>query len=148
MVNVGASLFATANQTIPPGIPTQITFNGATYDTDSMFDPMTSTLVVKTPGRYLLKGRILWHFDAPQTGPGRELSITVNGIRAAYDFSDIADLGGNLGQSQDVSTIFRLNVGDRVALEASHTHESDALSLQFASTHRLAPQLQAERLAP
>ncbi|MFB7373113.1 collagen-like protein [Streptomyces sp. NPDC056222] len=148
-VTVGASIYSTTSQVIPSGTPTQITFDGAAYDTDAMFDPMTSTLVVKTPGRYLLKARILWSLAASPDGGFRELSITVNGIKAAYDFSDAADLGGNLGNSQDVSTIMRLNIGDKVGLEANQATGSDGSSLQFAtSAQRLAPQLQAERLAP
>ncbi|MFE4304978.1 hypothetical protein ACFRR6_02775 [Streptomyces sp. NPDC056891] len=151
-INVGASIFSTTRQSFPPlGLATAVTFDGAVYDTDSMFDPTTSTLVVKTPGRYLLKGRIMWELSNLAVNGSRELWITVNGTNAAYDLSDTGDLAGGRENSQEVSTILPLSVGDRIGLKAAQATGPGGIGASvpaFNTTHRLAPQLQAERLAP
>ncbi|MFD8863561.1 hypothetical protein ACFV1F_04030 [Streptomyces sp. NPDC059590] len=150
--NVGASIFADTSQTIPTNIPTKINFTGADFDTDMMFDPMNSTLVVHTAGRYLLKGRILWAnlIPIPTEGANRELLINLNGNAIAGDAQNTVDPGG-FELSQDVSTIVQLNVDDVISLSAFQTTGHDATSLHSGggmSGKTLAPQLVAEWLAP
>lgn len=147
-VNVGASIFASESQTIPTNAETRITFSGAAYDTDSMFDSTNSTLVVHTAGRYLLKGRILWDFTANDDGQ-RQLRISVNGSVVAFDGQDTVDAPAGLGTSQDVSTIVQLNAGDVISLRVFQTTGSAATSTWlFTGETNVAPQLQAEWLAP
>jgi hypothetical protein len=147
-VNVGASIFADESQTIPTNAETPITFSGAAYDTDTMFDSTNSTLEVNTAGRYLLKGRILWDFTANDEGQ-RQLRISVNGSVVAFDGQDTADAPVGMGTSQDVSTIVQLNVGDVISLRAFQTTGSVATSTWlFTGETNVAPQLQAEWLAP
>ncbi|WP_405891302.1 hypothetical protein OG427_38140 [Streptomyces sp. NBC_00133] len=147
-VNVGASIFAAESQTIPTNAETQITFSGAAYDTDTMFNSTNSTLEVNTAGRYLLKGRILWDFTANDEGQ-RQLRISVNGSVVAFDGQDTADAPVGMGTSQDVSTIVQLNVGDVISLRVFQTTGSVATSTWlFTGETNVAPQLQAEWLAP
>ncbi|MER7792649.1 hypothetical protein [Streptomyces sp. NPDC097640] len=150
--NVGASIFADSSQTIPTNIPTKINFTGADFDTDLMFDPMNSALVVHTAGRYLLEGRILWAnlIPIPAEGANRELLINLNGNAIAGDAQNTVDPGG-FELSQDVSTIVQLNVDDVISLSAFQTTGHDATSLHSSggmSGKTLAPQLVAEWLAP
>lgn len=147
-VHVGASLFSSTRQTLADVTAAQIAFDGATYDTDTMFDATTSTLVVKTPGRYLLRGELFWTFTENPQGE-RSLWISVNGNAVAFDTQDTADIGSSERISQSVSTIFRLNAGDVVSLHAMQDSGADAFSLSaVAGGTNLAPLLQAERLAP
>ncbi|MFB6510427.1 hypothetical protein ACFCW4_20875 [Streptomyces virginiae] len=147
-VNVGASLFASANQVIPNQTETRILFTGAVYDTDAMFDATSSTLVVNTPGRYLLKGRLLWSYIASETAH-RRLIIEVNGLDTAFDSQPAEDRATGFGVSQDVSTIVRLNEGDVIELNAYQNTGADATSVTLSGGQAvLAPQLQAEWLAP
>ncbi|MFF3675817.1 hypothetical protein ACFYYS_17765 [Streptomyces sp. NPDC002120] len=146
-VNVGASLFANADQVIPNQTKTRILFTGAVYDTDAMFDATSSTLVVNTPGRYLLKGRLLWDYIASEAAH-RRLTIEVNGLDTAFDSQLAKDRVTGFGISQDVSTIVRLNEGDMIELNAYQTTGADARSVTLSGGAVLAPQLQAEWLAP
>ncbi|MER7000699.1 hypothetical protein [Streptomyces sp. NPDC000410] len=148
-VDVGASVFSTVNQTIPSGMLTQITFNGAAHDTDAMFDPATSSLVVNTPGRYLLKARLLWSFTPTPAGE-RALYIFVNGTIAALDLQDTVNIGASGFISQEVSTIIELNAGDVIRVVASQATGNNATSqsLGLIGPTLLAPQLQAELLEP
>ncbi|MEU0371059.1 collagen-like protein [Streptomyces sp. NPDC006283] len=147
-VNVGASVFGTSTQILRDGTSTQITFNGVAHDTDMMFDAANSTLVVNTPGRYLLKGRILWNFEPTESG-SRQLTITVNGIEAALDLQDTEVTGTGGFISQEVSTIIQLDAGDVIALHAAQDTSGDAFLVPNGNqVHRVSPQLQAERLAP
>ncbi|MEU6089276.1 hypothetical protein ABZ865_21155 [Streptomyces sp. NPDC047085] len=113
-----------------------------------MFDPSDSSLVVSTPGRYLLKSRLLWQFT-PNVEGERELAIEVNGGPVADDVQDTNGVSGFAGAvSQEVSTILPLKAGDRITLHAFQTTGLNASSLQFNGAQRLAPQLQAEWQAP
>ncbi|MFZ3469869.1 hypothetical protein ACODT3_27665 [Streptomyces sp. 4.24] len=147
-VHVGASVHARANQAIARNTAVQITFDGVTYDTDTMFDAATSTLVVKTPGRYLLRGVLSWQFTE-DVDRGRVLFINVNGDAVAYDLQDTADLGDNFNISQDVSAIVPLNAGDVISLHVGHStaFAASSLGLTSADGRSLAPLLQAELLA-
>ncbi|WP_307618754.1 hypothetical protein [Streptomyces sp. V3I7] len=150
-VDVGASIYATADQTIPNSTPTQINFSNAAFDTDSMFDSTSSTLVVKTAGRYLLKGGLLWGFTRNPNAVIK-LSILVNGDAVAEDEQSAAAYGIGFNLSQDVSTIVRLNVGDVISLDAFQSTGSTAGSVARAGSPLggtvVAPQLQAELLKP
>jgi hypothetical protein len=143
-VHAGASLFAEVNQVIPDNTLTQIKFSGAEYDTDAMFDSSSSTLVVHTAGRYLLKGQILWSLLNPGTSTDQTLYIMINGNIVARD-RELAE-----GGQQQVSTIVQLNAGDVISLQALQNTGSSGGSLVDTAIplKYLAPQLQAELLAP
>jgi hypothetical protein len=149
-VNAGASIYATVGQTIPRDSVTQINFDGADYVTGMTFDPATSSLVVQTAGRYLLKGRLLWQFltEQPTAGAGRSLILAVNGGFVAWDDQGTSDLDSK-STSQEVSTTLQLNVGDVITLHALQGVGNDVTSVAFTLLHKTAaPQLQAEWLAP
>ncbi|WP_406415459.1 hypothetical protein [Streptomyces sp. NBC_00842] len=122
-VHAGASLFAEVNQVIPDNTLTQIKFSGAEYDTDAMFDSSSSTLVVHTAGRYLLKGQILWSLLNPGTSADQILFIMINGNTVARD-RELAE-----GGQQQVSTILQLNAGDVISLQALQDTGSSGGSL-------------------
>jgi hypothetical protein len=143
--DAGASVYATDFQTILSGLPTAITFSGAAFDTDAMFDPATSTLRVNTPGRYLIKARVLWGFNALSPTATRSLRITVNGGIYAEDDQSV---GTTQYQSQEVSTIVQLDEGDAIGLSAYQTTGQGGFSAPLSGAQNLAPQLQAELLTP
>ncbi|MFE3494333.1 hypothetical protein ACFXOS_14750 [Streptomyces sp. NPDC059175] len=146
ILDVGASIYADDNQQIPSTSTTQINFSEAVYDTDSMFDSANSTLVVRTPGRYLLKSRVRWMQVTPTAGTSLNLSILVNGNAYATDVKP-ASTGD---QTQEVSTIVPLNAGDVISLNVFQTTGSTATSVAASGSSgvRTAPQLQAELLVP
>lgn len=144
-VDVGASIYSTDDQPVPDSVQTQVHFNGAVYDTDTMFDSPSSTLVVRTAGRYLLKGRIIWRFTPAEFGH-RRLFIEVGTSVVAYDVKDTAN---SASSSQEVSTIVQLKVGDVISLQAFQDTGSEAVSESVSlGGGVLAPQLQAELLEP
>ncbi|MFD6183081.1 hypothetical protein [Streptomyces goshikiensis] len=148
IVSAGASVFASTNQTIPTDVRTRVLFSTAAYDTDGMFDAASSTLVVRTAGRYLLKGRLLWDYTVTPNA-NRELSIGANGDPIAFDTQLATSQVFGFGVSQEVSTIVALNVGDVISLDARQTTGVDATSVTISGGRgALSPQLQAERLAP
>ncbi|MFD5142800.1 hypothetical protein [Streptomyces sp. NPDC058401] len=124
-------------------------FTGADYDTDAMFDATTSTLVVKTPGRYLLRAALNWNFPENAVG-GRVLLIIVNGVAVAFDGQDTADVGINGDISQDVSVIIPLKAGDVISVQVSQSSGGTGYSSFLATgpTQHVLPLLQAEWLAP
>ncbi|MEU1631152.1 hypothetical protein ABZ746_39130 [Streptomyces sp. NPDC020096] len=143
----GAGVFSSTAQTIPTNTTANITFNGVDFDTDSMFDPTTSTLVVHTPGRYLLKSRLFWSFvpTAPGAGGERELAVAVNGNPVAVDFQGTQDAA--LGVTQEASTIIDLHRGDVISLTVFQNTGQNAASMPFVSgTRVITPQLQAQLL--
>ncbi|MGW3039115.1 hypothetical protein ACWC9T_03505 [Kitasatospora sp. NPDC001159] len=145
-VDVGAKIVATSPQIIPTNTQTKITFAQAEFDTDAMFNPANSTLVVHTPGRYYLQGKLFWSF-LPNASAVRDLSILVNGALVSQDEAGAADPNN---ASQDTSTIVDLNVGDVIELDALQNTGSNANSVLFTNGagKTIFPQLMAERLAP
>ncbi|MFD9218629.1 hypothetical protein ACFWDI_01020 [Streptomyces sp. NPDC060064] len=143
--NVGVGVTSTTGQTIASGVVTQIAFDAAIYDTNAMFDNPSDTLVVNTPGRYLLKSRLEWNIFVPIPNQNRQLRIRVNGNNVALDLQDtlITSQFGLI--SQEASVIVPLNVGDRISLAVFQNTGNNALSV---GAPPLAPQLQAEWLAP
>ncbi|MFE3555750.1 hypothetical protein ACFXKW_12900 [Streptomyces sp. NPDC059193] len=148
-VNIAASVQAANDQAIPTSMLTKILFDTVVYDTDSMFDAVNSTLVVNTPGRYLLSGRILLAYT-PHPTADRSLQIQVNGNLTALDVQDTAALPVTGAASQTVSTIRQLNAGDVISLHAFQRTGNPATSdAAFgAGGVGVAPQLQAELLVP
>lgn len=147
-VNVGASLFSLLDQGIPNNIATKINFSGAAYDTDGMYDPANSALVVRTGGRYLLTGRILLAYNTNPTGD-RSLQIRVNGGARALDVQDTATVPGTGSASQTVSAILQLDAGDVISLYALQRTGTEAVSMATAfGDVTVAPQLTAELLVP
>ncbi|MFE5586035.1 hypothetical protein [Kitasatospora sp. NPDC056531] len=147
--DVGAGVFSSKAQTIPTGTTVQITFNGVDFDTDHMFDPTNSTLVVHTPGRYLLKSRFFWSFIPTALGAGgeREVAVNVNGNPVAVDFQGTVD--GALGVTQEASTIIELKKGDAISLSVFQNTGQDATSVPFVANGKtITPQLQAQMVAP
>ncbi|MEV7611779.1 hypothetical protein [Streptomyces sp. NPDC089799] len=138
-MHVGASVFSSTDQVIPSGVETQVLFDTAQYDTDAIFDPTTSSLVIKTPGRYLLQGRLFWAFD-PAEGSAFTLNLKRGTGYLAFDNQHPSASGF----SQDVSLIVRLSAGDVITLTASQNTGTDAASFALAGV----PFLQAELLAP
>ncbi|MFF3453875.1 hypothetical protein ACFYXH_05990 [Streptomyces sp. NPDC002730] len=150
MVDVGASVFASSNQDIPTNTITKINFDGAAYDTDAMFDDASDSLVVNTPGRYLLKARLAWIYTATPGGT-RNLRIRVNGVLVAFDGQDTTVNSGADAVSQEVSTIVELNTNDVIDLAAAQNTGSNAVSVpqsQGGDSPIVAPQLQAELEEP
>ncbi|MGW2255062.1 hypothetical protein ACWCXH_33490 [Kitasatospora sp. NPDC001660] len=145
-VDVGAKIVATSPQVIPTNTQTKITFTQAEFDTDAMFDPVNSTLVVHTPGRYYLQGKLFWNF-LPNASAVRDLSVLVNGVRVSEGEKG-ADNPHDT--SQDTSTIVDLKVGDVIELDAFQTTGNNASSVLFTNSagRPIFPQLMAERLAP
>jgi hypothetical protein len=145
-VDVGAKIVATSPQIIPTGVTTKITFNQAEFDTDSMFDPANSTLVVHTPGRYYLEGKLFWGFVANASAV-RDLEILVNGVLVSE-----AEKGADNpnDSTEDTSTIVELKAGDVIELDAFQNTGSAANSVLFTNSagQTIFPQLMAERLAP
>ncbi|MGW3627388.1 hypothetical protein [Streptomyces sp. NPDC000880] len=128
---------------------TRITFTNADYQTGMVFDPVNSALVVQTPGRYLLKGRLLWRYTESETG-SRLLTIRVNGGGFAQDRQDTADIPGAAPAliSQEVSTIVELQAGAVIDLVALQDTLNPATSVVESGVKFFSPQLQAEWLAP
>ncbi|MDQ0942533.1 hypothetical protein QFZ67_004238 [Streptomyces sp. V1I1] len=80
---------------------------------------------------------------------GRDLAVEVNGSPFAFDEQDTADIASDgSGISQEVSTIVQLNAGDVISLSAIQTTGSNASSLAVFGGKVVAPQLQAEWVAP
>ncbi|MET8622558.1 hypothetical protein ABZW30_02145 [Kitasatospora sp. NPDC004669] len=148
--DVGAGVFSSKAQTIPTGTTVQVTFNGVDFDTDNMFNPTNSTLVVHTPGRYLLKSRFFWSFIPTALGAGgeREVAVNVNGNPVAVDFQGTVD-GATLGVTQEASTIIDLKKGDAISLSVFQNTGQDAVSVPFVANGKtITPQLQAQMVAP
>ncbi|MGW9371832.1 hypothetical protein ACWGVR_17655 [Streptomyces xanthophaeus] len=145
--DVGASAFALTNQTIPNSLSTKVAFSGTAYATGMTFDDANDALVVTTPGRYLVKGKVLW-FYTPASNSGRALSLFVNTGLVAVDSEDAANLSGISGSTRDVSTILTLAAGDAITLAAFQTTGNNATLLPLFGDRVLAPQLQAELLEP
>ncbi|MFH8379784.1 hypothetical protein ACH4E7_02400 [Kitasatospora sp. NPDC018058] len=145
-VDVGAKIVASSPQTIPTNTTTKITFTQAEFDTDAMFNPVNSTLVVHTPGRYYLQGKLFWGF-LPNASAVRELEILVNGVLVSE-----AEKGADNpnDSTQDTSTIVDLKAGDVIELDAFQNTGSAASSVLFTNGAggKVFPQLMAERFAP
>ncbi|MEV7509113.1 hypothetical protein AB0O42_17085 [Streptomyces sp. NPDC089922] len=144
--DVGVSVYGTDIQAVPYAVATRVTFTGAVYDTDGMFNPADSTLTVQTAGRYLIQGRVLWGFGGTSTDAFRSVRINVNGGVYAEDDQPI----DGLAASQTVSTILQLDEGDTINLSVFQTGQLGAQidpAFDPGSGQRLAPQLQAELLS-
>ncbi|GFH35757.1 hypothetical protein [Streptomyces pacificus] len=146
-VDVGASVFRNAQaQLIPSGTPTQILFDQALYDTDAMFDPVNSTLVVNTPGRYLLNANISWGKLVPGVNDFYSIFLQVNGSNIAFN----EQVATAAFATQAVTTVLELEEGDVISLMALQNTDNDAVSGTVFGNNfdPLAPVLQAELLEP
>ncbi|WP_329391362.1 hypothetical protein OG625_40365 (plasmid) [Streptomyces sp. NBC_01351] len=108
-----------------------------------MFDDASDTLVVRTPGRYLLKARVALSFNAAGVNVS-SLGIQVNGGFVALDQMR----GEDPFPTQEVSTIVPLNAGDAISLTIFAGTSLDAESRAEVGAAPLSPQLQAELLEP
>ncbi|WP_328405297.1 hypothetical protein OHS70_38055 [Streptomyces sp. NBC_00390] len=105
------------------------------------FDDASDSLVVITPGRYLLKGSIVWSYT-PSSAATLQLSIIVNDT---VEIANVEDAEGSGTKSQDVFGILELNTGDVISLEAFQNTGANAQSLPIDDRW---PLLQAELVEP
>ncbi|MFY1676719.1 MULTISPECIES: C1q-like domain-containing protein [unclassified Streptomyces] len=144
-LDVGASVYRMSGpQTIPSGVTTQVLFDTALYDTDAMFDAADSTLVVNTPGRYLLNANVFWAGLTPLESAIHDVVILVNGGAVAFN-SQIVDV---TQATQAVSVVLDLEEGDEIALTMFQNTGNDASSVALTGIERpVSPVLQAELLS-
>ncbi|RNL72748.1 hypothetical protein EBF04_20680 [Streptomyces sp. I6] len=146
-VDVGASVFrGQAPQAVPSSTLTRVLFDQALYDTDAMFDPADSTLVVNTPGRYLLNANVSWGNLTVDGNRAHDVFLAVNGGNVAFNEQRAVSSSA----TQAVTTVIELDEGDVISVELFQNTGNDAISQRVVGNNSdpLAPVLQAELLEP
>ncbi|MEN3583032.1 hypothetical protein AAH978_02570 [Streptomyces sp. ZYX-F-203] len=144
--DVGASVYLdSGNQTIPTSTVTRVLFDTALYDTDSMFDAADSSLVVNTPGRYLVNANVFWTNLTPATSRIYETFLLINGDSVAFNDQEALPTFA----TQGVTAVLDLEEGDRITLAVFQNTGSDAVvRIVTGNSDPVAPVLQAELLTP
>jgi hypothetical protein len=134
-----ARAIQTTRQTVANGRTPRVTFDSA-QTSGVGFDDADDRLVIQTAGVYLLTGEVLWQ----QSGAGdlRLATVNVDGAEVAADARAPVASVQTINQ---VSTVVRLNPGQRVELTAGQVSGGD-LSTDFYATRAAA--LSAAWLGP
>lgn len=107
-----------ANQNVPTGVVTTLSWDVESKDNDNIHDTLTNNtrFVCRTPGVYVLTGKQFW--GGSVNGSTRELSFQVTRAIGGTEsvFSDQMPQGPSI--IQEISAIFELAVGDYVEMLA------------------------------
>lgn len=92
-------------QSIAAGVTTTISYLAFMYDTDTMFNLATPTIItINTPGTYL--AQLFWRLgSSPTTFTSGRGAILVNGVEFAYMKVDAGTSGANSGPPFYVSAL-------------------------------------------
>ena len=123
-LNSMARLTKSAAQTITTASPTVVTWDGTSFDTDSLFVDVDDTVTVQIAGKYLIVANIRW---AANTTGFRVTSIESDASgsfveEAASVYSQNTGSGDAGGQAL---AILNLAAGDKIRLIGYHTVGSD-----------------------
>ena len=123
-LNSMARLTKSAAQTITTTSPTVVTWDGTSFDTDSLFVDVDDTVTVQIAGKYLIVANIRW---AANTTGFRVTSIESNASgsfveEAASVYAQNTGSGDAGGQAL---AILNLAAGDKIRLIGYHTVGSD-----------------------
>ena len=117
------------SQSIPPNVATAITFDGETFDTDSLHDNVTNNtrLTASISGKWLVIGNV----EVVAGGLSGDVKIVKNGgnIYAATSLP----LRQNGNQKANLSAIVDLNAGDYVELIVIHSGLS-SVPISYSNT--------------